>query len=132
MSWAGFRPLSTATPLICRLAQVSGRIKSARLTSLETDGSKNSIAECHLQSTIHMSHPTIDPLLHCAACNTVNVCRYKFLYVRKYHTTVVITKLSAQLDLASNFQTRERANSSLNQVNSKMILEVLIKSNAKW
>ena len=33
--------------------------------------------------------------------------------------------------LASNFQTRKHANSSLDQVNTKMISEVLIKSDAK-
>ena len=30
MDWVGLRLLSTATPLLCRLAQVSGHIKSAR------------------------------------------------------------------------------------------------------
>ena len=37
--------------------------------------------------------------------------------------------------LASNFQTRERAkrtNSSLDQVDTKMISEVFINSDAKW
>ena len=44
-------------------------------------------------------------------------------------------KLLVNLSLASNFQTRERAkhvNSSLDQVDTKMILEVFIKNNAKW
>ena len=30
------------------------------------------LAECHLQSTIHTSHTTINPLLHCAVSNTVD------------------------------------------------------------
>ena len=34
--------------------------------------------------------------------------------------------------VASTFQTREHVNSSLDQVDTKMILEVFIKSDAKW
>ena len=49
------------------------------------------------------------------------VCMYVYMALRK--------------TVASNFQTRERAkrvNSSLDQVDTKMISEVLIKSDAKW
>ena len=39
---------------------------------------------------------------------------------------------SATRSLASNFRTRERANSSLDQNDTKMISEEFIKSDAKW
>ena len=43
--------------------------------------------------------------------------------------------MQAQVIVASNFQTRERAkraNSSLDQVDTKMISKVFIKSDGKW
>ena len=52
-----------------------------------------------------------------------------------YGKTKILLLLLSCDSLASNFQTRERAkraNSSLDQNDTKMISEVLTKSDAKW
>ena len=64
--------------------------------------------------------------------DTIPICQNMLL------TPSVMCAPSQLLDnwpLASNFQTRERAksaNSSLDQVDTKMISEVFINSDAKW
>ena len=59
----------------------------------------------------------------------------ELLLVPLLNRVVQMPKVAAAGALASKFQTREcakRANSSLDQVDTKMISEVFINSDAKW